>query len=259
MIKMMPMSPSSLHLFDQCPRRYQNKYVTKEFPVREFGGPQAERGTILHGLLEHTLKHGYTEGLIPIKLSKRKTVQASWLQYQPEWERCKDAVGNIQDMMRTKWDVFVEMEIATDGNGKMCGWWDEQCFMRAKVDVFLISPDKSTAIIWDWKTGQAKHINPHQFNFIGLTLVPEFGLRNYGAMDFLIDAAEGEQGRPFVIPVDRALPKYLASDQYASSPLAPTIDAIKQLQEAHVLNKWTEKKSFCGNCEVKSCINQGKR
>lgn len=255
MSKCLPFSPSSLNLYKQCPRKYQARYITKEFKPDGNKEPLVY-GNLIHAGLENRLKHGtdlmgyYMQKAPGLGLthceSKFKNVVANTSKF----------IDNIDRMMSQGWQVYIEMEAATDGQGNKVGWWDKNCFMRAKVDVFMISPDRSDCIVVDWKTGKGSSINPYQLDFIGLTLVPEFGIREYSALDFLVDSGET---KPFKINVDVALPKHAAIKECLNSKMLPTIQAIKDLQEAHVLDKWPATRNrYCNWCELTSCQHYGR-
>lgn len=247
-------------MFKDCPAKYEARYITRRLVV-DFSGPAAMRGLDAHALLEYTLKHGYPSYPITYEVSKGNMRTTSWDDHPDILENTRTMVGNINQMMAQGWRVYIEMEAATDGNGKVCGWWDKRCFMRAKIDVFMVSPDGSAAIILDWKTGRAENINPYQLDFIGLVLVPEFGLREYAAIDYLIDTGEPRQ---YQVVVDRALPKFLSAQDRAGSRMVATLEAISDIQIAHNENKFiaTPSAKVCRYCEWKEgfeCPSRYKR
>lgn len=252
MIEPMPQSPSSLKLYSDCPRRYQNRYITKEFPS-EFGAA-AERGTVIHALLERTLKGEYMDGPLRVEVSKGRFVTGSWNEYQKEWENCKDLVSNIHEFMEDGWDIFVERELATTSTGASCGWWDKNCYMRAKIDVLMVNPDKTQILILDWKTGKSKYINEFQLPFIGLVLIPYYGCRIYGAMDFMIDQGDAIRS---TVNIVRPLPKYMRNKTCESVDIRLVIETLRKLNEAHINNSWPcVPNGLCRFCEVATCIHK---
>lgn len=246
MSKLLPISPSSLNLFKQCPKKYFERYIAKSF--KPSISEALTYGNLIHEGLEHRVKHG-TDLL---SYYKQKAPGLGLVHCESKFENVvantHKFLDNLDRMMDGGWQVYVEMEAATDGQGGRVLWWDKNCFMRAKIDVFMISPDRSDCIIIDWKTGKGSSINPYQLDFIGMTLVPEFGIRKYSAIDFLVDSGEI---RKFKIDVDVALPKHISIKECVNSKMLPTIQAIKDLQAAYLTDEWVAKSNrFCNWCEI---------
>lgn len=258
MPKMIPISPSSLRMFAQCPFKYEARYIKKLFKVDGTSEPLVY-GNLVHKGLEFRLKHSPGFDLLAYfqQEASREGLSHCGSKFKSVVSNTSQLLSNLDRMMASGWAVYVEREVAIDGDGRVCGWWDDRCFMRTKLDALLVSPDESEIIILDWKTGKASSINEFQLDFNGLALVPEYGLRKYAALDFLVDSGEVKK---FEIEVDIALPKHVAADSYMQSKQCQVIQKIKDLMEAHVLNKFPAQPGrFCRWCELDSsnCKHKG--
>jgi len=256
MVKMMPLSPSSLNLFAQCPLKYEGRYIKK---ILKWDNNKESfiYGRLIHEGLEQRLKRGPTFDLLAYFMqdAKKKNLLHCEDKFNAVVANTSQFLSNIDRMMRDKWSVYVEREAVTDGEGRSCGWWDDTCFMRAKIDVLLVSPNGNEVIIVDWKTGKASSINEFQLDFIALTLVPEFGLRRYSALDFLVDSGKVKK---FEVEADIASPKYISENAYIQSKMCRTVQKIKGLMTAHTLNEFPATPSrLCRWCEMDSCQYAG--
>ena len=123
-------SYSFLSALDQCPRKAQHKFVLRDVPKEDT--PALAYGRRTHEVFEHRLKEG-------------------------KWP-----AGH--DFNPAKWEPFalaldprhphVEVPLAMTINGRGCGFWDPNAFLRGKVDVAVTSGEK--CLIIDWKTGKPR-------------------------------------------------------------------------------------------------------
>lgn len=232
-------SPTSLKVFQQCPRKYQAQYVTKELPWVQSAA--AARGDKIHKLMEFACG-GMWESIdwpaaeMQIRSTAYKNIIAI--------ERLKD-VG---------WKVEVELQTATDGLGNKTGWWDENSWMRSKIDICATHPCMDYAIIIDWKTGKIYGEDRIQLDINAMCLKPITGLDKYLVMFAYLDQ---DVVKDYNVVVDLNQPKLFDRVTNRESKLLDTMLVIDSLKESYVKDFWPEKKNkFCSWCGVSICPNK---
>ena len=110
-----------------CPRKARHKYVLRDVPKED--SPALEHGRRVHEALEKRM--GAAQPL-PDDLAPYEPLALAVEPYHPH----------------------VEVELAMTLGGKGCGFWDENAFLRGKVDVAITSGDR--CLILDWKTGKPR-------------------------------------------------------------------------------------------------------
>lgn len=141
-------SYSALNDFENCPRAYQLRRVTKEIPFKET--KEMAYGNKVHKHLEDRVN---LKTALP-----------------PELEWLEKVIAKIE---ASGGEVVAEREIALDKGLKQCRWFDKSTWLRAKLDLTVRRPDSS--IIMDYKTGKRKD-DPDQlrlFAAVELTMRPE--------------------------------------------------------------------------------------
>lgn len=128
-MKMMTLSPTSIDTFLTCPYQYKAKYVTKE--VKFESNAHADFGTAVHENIEFYL------------LGKDKL--------SPMLEPLRPTLDKIKSAL-----VSAEMKLATTKWNTPCDFYHEDAYMRCIVDAVVSSPDKSTIVVFDWKTGKKR-------------------------------------------------------------------------------------------------------
>lgn len=128
-MKMMTLSPTSIDTFLTCPYQYKAKYITKE--VKFESNAHAEFGSAVHENIEFYLlgKDNLSPMLEPLR---------------PTLDKIKSAL------------VSAEMKLATTKWNTPCDFFHDDAYMRCIVDAVASSPDKSTIVAFDWKTGKKR-------------------------------------------------------------------------------------------------------
>lgn len=125
-------SHSALVLFDNCPKRYYHQRVTKE--VKDQGSIHSDYGERVHRALELYMRDATP---MPEEMIK--------------FERFANAIlANLTPDSK----LYVEQEITINKKLKPTGWFDDDAWVRAKLDVLVIH--KASALVLDWKTGKRK-------------------------------------------------------------------------------------------------------
>lgn len=133
-IKIFPYSYSSLSSFETCGRKHYGERLSKEFasPFSQ----AAQDGTDFHKEAEDYINEG-----------KPMT--------NPYAARIEQVV---KELLNAEWELMPEAELAMTKERTPCGFWDKECYVRAKIDVFAINKDQTAAGVLDWKTGKS---NPY--------------------------------------------------------------------------------------------------
>jgi len=135
--KLIRHSYSSISKFDTCPFAWAGSYYYKDVKYTE--GEAARWGNEVHDSLDKFFKTGQ-----PLKGN---------LAYLNNYaDSIKNSLGEVES----------EKEIAFDVDWNKVGWWDDQCFQRAKLDIFKKQDERATII--DHKTGKYSPLSLINYN-----------------------------------------------------------------------------------------------
>lgn len=124
-------SYSALKLFENCPQRYYRQRIVKD--IKDLGGEASKHGERIHEMLE-------------LRLKEDATIPTDYARYEPL------CVG--VERLSAGGDLHVEKELVLTTNHEPTGWWDEDAWLRSKLDVLVIKG--ADAVVMDWKTGKRK-------------------------------------------------------------------------------------------------------
>jgi len=146
-------SYSRLTAFETCPKQFYHKAVAKDVvePISEH---------LTWGNTVHKTFEDYING----DLSQVPSWFEQWL---PVVQRIKGRSASVG------WDTRAEVEIVLNKDLERVGWWDDDAWLRSKLDV--LSVRGSTALVFDWKTGK-RRVSVDQmdlFAFAVFTVFPE--------------------------------------------------------------------------------------
>lgn len=132
-------SPSNLGTFKQCPRKFYGSVVTKE--IKWKASQQKSRGSVMHAAMEKALRLGWQD-----RNPFDEKVDTAY---------ARQVVEEVRQDIANGYKLHIEHELAMTKKGTACGWWDDDCFLRAKADVLLLHPQEELpVIIGDIKTGR---------------------------------------------------------------------------------------------------------
>lgn len=132
---------SSIKQFDNCPKRYFHQRIERS--VKDEGGEAAIYGDQVHKALEDRVKEGKP---LPPALAKHEDVCATLV--------------SIPDA-----EVHAEIEMVLNKNFEPTGWWDEDAWIRSKLDVLVVRG--KSALVGDYKTGKRRP-DPFQLDLFAL-------------------------------------------------------------------------------------------
>ncbi len=128
---------SRLNDFEQCPRKFQGKYILKDFPKENFDSPHLIRGKEVHKELENAVVKG-----TPLHPSR-------------------EFLAPIVTALRGSKVVEAELQVCFDANRKSRSWFDKNAWCRMVFDV-IASDDERYVISLDWKTGKVRRESKDQ-------------------------------------------------------------------------------------------------
>lgn len=126
-------SYSALKQFENCPKRYFHQRVEKT--VKDVGGEASLHGERVHKSFEDRIKHGTP---LPDALRHHEQTVQQLLDFA---------------LLRA-WNVEAEAELTVNSFYKPTGWWSDDAWLRAKLD--LVLRGKRAAALMDWKTGKRR-------------------------------------------------------------------------------------------------------
>lgn len=205
-----PWSYSFINDYSNCPHKAMRKYVTRDIAKPKDYDPVKAKpmhdGVAAHKQIENYMRG---EGLI-----------------KPEWAKFVDPIRDMGAEPEKEYGITLER--------LPCGFWDEECYGRAKVDAAIIRPP--VAFIFDWKTGKVRE-DKRELSIQAVLLCashPEL-TTVYGAYVWLAENRVGDQHD--VSNVDRCW--------------NGTKAFIEQVQAD---TQWQKKPNpLCAYCPVKDC------
>lgn len=126
-------SYSALKQYENCPKRYYLQRITKA--VKDVGGEASIHGDRVHKDLEARVKD-------------KVALPASLAEHEP-------TVVALETLaLRRGATLEAEVEITINDKYHPTGWWDDDAWLRSKIDVLMCAG--SDAVILDWKTGKRR-------------------------------------------------------------------------------------------------------
>lgn len=152
MAKTIAWSWTRLDCFEQCPRKFQGSYVTKDFPQPDFDAPHFAKGKAVHDTLENYLNDG-TAITNPIKYKG------------DEFRVDLEFLMPVLNKMRAAKEKHIELQVCFDQELNEISWFDKRAWCRVIFDALIIVGD--FALIIDWKTGKVKQYSDQLKLFAG--------------------------------------------------------------------------------------------
>lgn len=138
-----PWSYSSLTSFETCPKRYYHTKVVKD--TADPPGEQAVWGQTVHKYLEDRVRDG-----VPLPESVKH--------YEPLVAPIAASTGT----------VIAEQQLAVTYGLTPTEWDSPDAWSRGIIDLGVIAPSGSKALLLDWKTGRRKADSDQLMLFAGL-------------------------------------------------------------------------------------------
>jgi hypothetical protein len=146
-----PQSHSSLNLFETCPRQYEARYILKTLPYEETVA--TAWGNAAHKAAEDFILSG---GRVAFPDQRHPENGKSLKEYQ--W--CAEAV--MERAAKRGGELLVERSMAVTRDKQPTDFWSSDAWLRGKIDVTILYPDRGEAEILDWKTNAKKKTDPAQ-------------------------------------------------------------------------------------------------
>ncbi|PWU21860.1 MAG: hypothetical protein C5B50_00825 [Verrucomicrobia bacterium] len=124
-----PWSHTFFSDYGTCPSRAYHKYVAKDVPKEETDA--LKEGRRVHDALDARVTNGVQ---LPDIYQKYEFLAAPLAAYRP--------IG--------------ELKLGILWSGKPCGFFDKEVWGRGVIDVPIINAARTSAILFDWKTGKRK-------------------------------------------------------------------------------------------------------
>lgn len=142
-------SYSSLKAFETCPRQYHEVRVLKKHPFVET--EEQRYGNRLHKAAELYVLRG-----TPL---------------EPEFEFIRGLLDTLKAKAGAK---HPEQELCVTPKLHPTGWWDADGYLRGKVDLVILQPERKHAFVVDYKTGKDKYIDTDQLDICALLLFQHY-------------------------------------------------------------------------------------
>jgi hypothetical protein len=207
-------SYSSLKEYQNCPKKYHEIRVLKNYTVKET--EQMRYGTEVHKALEDYVRDG-------VELAKN-------------YQRFKPFVDKLISIPGEK---YCEYEMALTYNREPCDFKSEDRWVRGIADLVIVDGDY--AFIVDYKTGSNKYPDPKQLRLMALMLFTYFP-----------DVQKIKAGLLFVMKNSFVSEEYLRKDMDKSWAMFE--QPLKRLESSYDNDKWQANPTpLCKWCPVQSC------
>jgi len=207
-------SYSSLKEYQNCPKKYHEIRVLKNYTVKET--EQMRYGTEVHKALEDYVRDG-------VELAKN-------------YQRFKPFVDKLISIPGEK---YCEYEMALTYNREPCDFKSEDRWVRGIADLVIVDGDY--AFIVDYKTGSNKYPDPKQLRLMALMLFTYFP-----------DVKKIKAGLLFVMKNSFVSEEYHRKDMDKSWAMFE--QPLKRLETSYDNNKWQANPTpLCRWCPVQSC------
>ena len=216
-------SYSSLKNFETCPRQYHAIRVLKLYPYVE--SEEQRYGNRLHKAAEEYVRDGVA--------------------LEPEFAFIKSLLDELSNKAGEK---QAEYELCVDAKLGPRGWWDSMGYLRAKVDLAVLQPERRHAFVVDYKTGKDKYIDTDQLDICALLLFQHYDWLDVVSGGLLYVAANTfHRHTTLRVDADRLWQKYR--------------ERIAKIDGAFATDVWNPKQSgLCKkHCPVDTCEFQGER
>ena len=140
-MKTLAWSWSRLETFEQCPRKFQGEYITKDFPKTNYDAEHFVKGRAVHKVLEDYMKNGVVIPYPIIKDEYKFYVDLKFL--MPLLNKMHEAEIKL-----------VEENLCFDMRMNKVGWWAKNAWVRVIMDIIVVVDD--FALIVDYKTGKVR-------------------------------------------------------------------------------------------------------
>ena len=207
-------SYSSLKEFQQCPRKYHEIRVLKNYKTKD---TQA----IIYGKEVHTALENYVRD--GVELAKN-------------YQRFKPVVDKLISIPGEK---YCEYEMALTHNKEPCAFDSPDRWVRGIADLVIV--DGTHAFIVDYKTGSNKYPDPKQLRLMSLMAFTHFP-----------DVQKIKAGLLFVMHNSFISEEYFRKD--IDKSWAMFEQPLKRLESSYDNNQWMPVSTpLCGWCPVESC------
>lgn len=153
-------SYSSLHDFETCPRRYNEK---KNFP--EERSENLIFGDAVHAAMAEALRSG-------------NSLPLAYKSYQHWIDKVNRSAGEILVEDQCRW--------AIDKNFKSTAWFSKTVWMRTVCDVVKVDlSEPAMALVIDWKTGKSINVDELQLTMMALMTFIQFPTLRRVRADFI--------------------------------------------------------------------------
>jgi hypothetical protein len=138
-------SYSSIKAFETCARQFHEVRVLKRFPFVETD--EIRYGNRLHKAAELYVRDGK--------------------ELEPEFVFIKTL---LDELIRKAGAKVAEQELCVSAHLEPRGWWDADGYLRGKVDLVVLQPERRHAFVVDYKSGKDKYIDTDQLDICALLL-----------------------------------------------------------------------------------------
>lgn len=138
-------SYTALKQFQTCPKQYYHQRVKRDVPFTS--SPDTEYGIKAHKAAEEYMRDGK-----PLP---------------PEFKFMKE---QLDELAQIPGDHFHEHKLALNSKLRCCDYRDRWAWFRGIADLLIISPDRKSAHIIDYKFGKIKNADTRQLELLALAV-----------------------------------------------------------------------------------------
>lgn len=145
-------SYSSISMFEKCPLRYYRQRILKD--VVDQPTTHTDFGTLVHSYIEHSLDAWGSTGTDDLRMKAQAASDMLDVNTKAIADKYIAAIKAIVRMQKLK--CLTEQKLSVDMALNPVEFSSPKAWLRAIIDVLLISANGRVAFIYDWKTGKRR-------------------------------------------------------------------------------------------------------
>ncbi len=224
MSKTIAWSWTRLDTFEQCPRKFQGSYITKEFPKPDFDAEHFRKGRAIHKVLENYMLNG-------------EAIPCPIVSGSDTWNIDLRFLHQLLNTMHEADSKHIEQKVCFDIKLNKVDWYSKKAWCRVIMDAMVIVGDY--ALIIDWKSGKVNRYSDQ------LKLFAAAAFQMFPEVNRVLTAyvwCEHPNDKPVWAEYSRDKKDFLW-EEFA--------DRAELIQMANESGNWPAKKNrFCGWCDA---------
>jgi len=263
-----PFSYSKLSIGHKCPFRFKEQIIKRTKPTNEVDSQAAKFGTAVHTIMEKTLEkkaeakeslsinelRDAVEGSFEVAVVKHGLTEKEILAVSEIESSVEHMIARILNFQqRTHSKLYIEKKLGIDADFNPVGFGDKQAFFRGVVDLAMVNPNGTVAII-DHKSGY-KTLRGHESQLKTYEILAAYALHPIVLKEHGIEITKVRTGINFITDEDILWGDEVSIEEIKNSRKEWFIDWVNTISQNALEGtikrgrhcNWCGYRSFCGS------------